>query len=220
MGDPRGCADNNCGCGAWETGTPDGKRSPPQAAGLYKTKAMQTGTMERPLSSQRARRSAVSAAHLRRDLVAHGTSHIASCPAFATPQAPLNRGHSRTMARALTRLHRVTTGAIQSRGGTRQRDGHGPDARPPLHWWHQGVPRLRKIATAPLAPRGGAGAGPDSAPVLRRPDHVVQLVSSTACGGRRRTMPPLYPSHPPFGSGQRAPCQTPSGPPAASSGAA
>ena len=113
----------------------------------------------------------VSADHLRRDLGAHGTSTIALFPAFSTPQTPLDPWE---LAKA----------------------GPGTQTLEPCHDWRDSIPwrerakdrdmvrthvplfngdviRLRNIAKERLHPLLSL-ALPYIAPVLRRPDQVVQ----------------------------------------------
>ena len=63
----------------------------------------------------------ISADDLRRDLITYRTSKIAIFPKFPAPEATLHSWELTKMARALKLLNRVTTCAIEYRGGKEQK---------------------------------------------------------------------------------------------------
>ena len=139
-------------------------------------------------------RSAVSADHLRRDLVAHGTSHIASCPAVATPQAPLEPW---ALARDGPGTHTLAPcHDWRDRVPGRERAKNMDMVRTHVHLLTGEVLQQSKIATALWHPRWSR-AGPDSAPVRRatRPRGTgYHRRQGGVVGGSHAAIVPLSPS--------------------------
>jgi hypothetical protein len=113
----------------------------------------------------------VSADHLRRDLVAHGTSKIAIFPEFSTPQTPLDPWELAKDGPGTQTLEPCHD--LRDRVPWRERAKDMDMVRTHFHLFNGDVILLRNIAKELLHPLLYL-ALQYIAPVLRRPDQVVQ----------------------------------------------